>query len=70
MYYSDKELLEMVESLQVRTKLEREKKHDVVEMLRERFEQKDKQREFINARLNEAANIIGHNTISECMQYE
>ena len=70
MYYSDKELLEMVETLQVRTKLEREKKHDVVEMLRERFEQKDKQREFINARLNEAANIIGHNTISECMQYE
>ena len=70
MYYSDKELLEMVESLQVRTKLEREKKHDVVEMLRERFEQKDKQREFINARLNEAANIIGHNTISECMMYE
>ena len=70
MYYSDKELLEMVETLQVRTKLEREKKHDVVEMLRERFEQKDKQREFINARLNEAANIIGHNTISECMMYE
>ena len=70
MYYSDKELLEMVETLQVRTKLEREKKHDVVEMLRERFEQKDKQREFISARLNEAANIIGHNTISECMQYE
>ena len=70
MYYSDKELLEMVETLQVRTKLEREKKHDVVEMLRERFEQKDKQREFTNARLNEAANIIGHNTISECMQYE
>ena len=70
MYYSDKELLEMVESLQVRTKLEREKKHDVVEMLRERFEQKDKQREFTNARLNEAANIIGHNTINECMQYE
>ena len=70
MHYSDKELLEMVESLQVRTKLEREKKHDVVEMLRERFEQKDKQREFTNARLNEAANIIGHNTINECMMYE
>lgn len=70
MYYSDKELLEMVETLQVRTKLEREKKHDVVEMLRERFEQKDKQFKFTSARLNEAANIIGHNTISECMQYE
>lgn len=70
MYYSDKELLEMVETLQVRTKLEREKKHDVVEMLRERFEQKDKQLKFTSDRLQEAANIIGHNTINECMMYE
>ena len=68
MYYSDKELLEMVESLQVRTKLEREKKYDVANMLRDRLAMKDKHREHISARLNEAANILGHNLISEYMQ--
>jgi len=57
-YLNDEQILEKIKSVKVR------------ELVRERFEQKDKQREFINARLQEAANIIGHNTISECMMYE
>lgn len=57
-YYSDKEILEKIKSVKVR------------ELVRERLEQKNKQLQFTNARLQEAANIIGHNTINECMQYE
>lgn len=57
-YLNDEQILEKIKSIKVR------------ELVRERFQQKDKQREFINARLQEAANIIGHNTISECMMYE
>ena len=65
-YYSDEELLDKIRYLADSG----ESYERVSELVEERFEQKDKQREFINARLNEAANIIGHNTISECMQYE
>jgi len=57
-YLNDEQILEKIKSIKVR------------ELVRERFQQKDKQREFTNARLQEAANIIGHNTISECMMYE
>lgn len=57
-YYSDKEILEKIKSVKVR------------ELVRERLEQKNKQLQFTNARLQEAANIIGHNTINECMMYE
>jgi len=57
-YLNDEQILEKFKSIKVR------------ELVRERFQQKDKQREFTNARLQEAANIIGHNTISECMMYE
>ena len=57
-YLNDQQILEKIKSIKVR------------ELVRERFQQKDKQREFTNARLQEAANIIGHNTISECMMYE
>jgi len=65
-YYSDEELLDKIRYLADSG----ESYERVSELVEERFNQKDKQREFINARLNEAANIIGHNTISECMQYE
>jgi len=65
-YYSDEELLDKIRYLADSG----ESYEKVSELVEERFNQKDKQREFINARLNEAANIIGHNTISECMQYE
>jgi len=57
-YLNDEQILEKIKSIKVR------------ELVRERFQQKDKQREFTNARLQEAANIIGHNTINECMMYE
>ena len=57
-YLNDEQILEKIKSIKVR------------ELVRERFQQKDKQREFTNARLQEAANIIGHNTISECMMYD
>lgn len=57
-YLNDEQILEKIKSIQVR------------ELVRERFQQKDKQLSFNNARLQEAANIIGHNTISECMMYE
>jgi len=65
-YYSDEEIIEMIQEALINST----EAEQIVNLVRERFEQKDKQREFINARLNEAANIIGHNTISECMQYE
>ena len=65
-YYSDEELLDKIRYLaDSGDSYER-----VSELVEERFAQKDKQREFINARLNEAANIIGHNTISESMMYD
>jgi hypothetical protein len=65
-YYSDEELLDKIRYLaDSGDSYER-----VSELVEERFAQKDKQREHINARLQEAANIIGHNTISECMMYE
>ena len=65
-YYTDEELLDKIRYLADSG----ESYERVSELVEERFAQKDKQREFINARLNEAANIIGHNTISECMMYE
>ena len=57
-YLNDEQILEKIKSVKVR------------ELVRERLEQKNKQIQFTNARLQEVANIIGHNTISECMSYE
>ena len=65
-YYTDEELLDKIRYLADSS----ESYERVSELVEERFAQKDKVREHINARLNEAANIIGHNTISECMMYE
>ena len=65
-YYSDEELLDKIRFLDHSD----ESYERVSELVEERFNQKDKQREHINARLNAAANIIGHNTISETMMYE
>ena len=65
-YYTDEELLDKIRYLADSG----ESYERVSELVEERFAQKDKVREHINARLNEAANIIGHNTISECMLYE
>ena len=68
-YYTDEELLNFLADYIV-PPVEIEQANEMIELLRERFSQKDKQREYIQARLNEAANIIGHNTISESMMYE
>ena len=65
-YYTDEELLDKIRYLADSD----ESYERVSELVEERFNQKDKQREHISARLNAAANIIGHNTISECMMYE
>jgi len=65
-YYNDEEIIEMIQEALINST----EAEQIVSLVEERFKQKDQQREYINARLNEAANIIGHNTISECMAYE
>ena len=65
-YYSDEEIINLVETLGDSCN----SYFWVAQLVRERFEQKDKRNDHMNKRLNEAANIIGHNTISECMMYE
>ena len=65
-YYTDQELLDKIRYL-----ADSEDSYErVSELVEERFYQKDRQREHILARLNEAANMIGHAAISENMQYE
>ena len=41
-----------------------------IDLMLARFDSKCKQIEHMRARLDEAAKIIGYNTIDECMQYE
>ena len=65
-HYSDEEIINLVETLGDSCN----SYFWVAQLVRERFEQKDKRNDHMNKRLNEAANIIGHNTISECMMYE
>lgn len=65
-YYSDQELLDKIRYL-----ADSDDSYErVSELVEERFYQKDKQREHILDRLNEAANMIGHAAISENMNYE
>ena len=65
-YYSDAEIIERIKNVGNG----KDSYEWLANLVQQRFLQKDKQREFISARLNEAANIIGHNTISESMMYE
>lgn len=65
-YYSDEEIINLVETLGDSCN----SYFWVAQLVRERFEQKDKRNDHMSKRLNEAANIIGHNTISESMMYE
>ena len=65
-HYTDEEIVDLVKNIGD----SKDSYESVADLVAQRFDQKDKQREHINARLQEAANIIGHNTISECMQYE
>ena len=65
-HYSDEEIINLVETLGDSCN----SYFWVAQLVRERFDQKDQRNDHMSKRLNEAANIIGHNTISECMMYE
>jgi len=65
-YYSDEEIIERI----INVGNGKDSYEWLANLVQQRFLQKDKQREHVCARLNEAANIIGHNTISESMMYE
>ena len=65
-YYTDEEIIDFIENIGDST-------HSylwVADKVSERFARKDEHRKNICARLDEAANIIGHNTISQSMSYE
>jgi disulfide oxidoreductase YuzD len=63
-YYSDKEIVELVENIGD----SKESYQWVASLVRERFEQKDNQREYIARRCNIAAEHMGHTLISELME--
>ena len=65
-HYSDEKIINLVETLGDSCN----SYFWVAQLVRERFDQKDQRNDHMSKRLNEAANIIGHNTISECMMYE
>ena len=65
-YYSDKEIIDLVENIGDST-------HSyfwVADKVRERFAQKDKQIAFQASRLRTAAEHIGFNMIDELQSYE
>lgn len=62
-FYTDAEIIELIQE----TVLNESDAHRIACIVEERFEQKDRQRECLRERLDVAANIIGHNTISEVM---
>jgi chromosome condensin MukBEF MukE localization factor len=55
-YYTDNEILELIENKKV------------TELVRERFEQKDNQRNWLQQRVNVAAEHIGHQTITDLLE--
>lgn len=55
-YYADSDILDLIES------------KEVTELVRERFELKDKQLKFAQQRVNVAADYIGHNVINELLE--
>jgi len=63
-YYTDDELIEMVENYG-ETSLD---SHWLANRIRERFEQKDKQLEWSRRRVNVAAEHIGHQLINEIIE--
>jgi len=63
-YYTDEELIQRVENYGE----ELVNSTWLAEKIRERFEQKDNQREYIARRCNIAAEHIGHTLISELME--
>ena len=65
-YYTDQEILNKIRYIGD----SKDSYEWVSELVEERFMQKNQRNEHLSRRLDEAAKIIGHNTISECMQYE
>jgi len=63
-YYTDEEIIELVETLGDSTN----SYFFVARLVRERFEQKDNQREYIARRCNIAAEHMGHTLISELIE--
>jgi hypothetical protein len=63
-YYSDEEIFE---ALEVAATASDGTNCDMIYLAIERIRQKDRQLSFFRERLDVAANIIGHNTISEVM---
>lgn len=62
-YYTDEEIIDRI----INVGNGKDSYEWLANLVQQRFYQKDKQCEYIQARLNEAANIIGHNVISESM---
>ena len=63
-YYTDDELIEMVENYG-ETSLD---SHWLANRIRERFEQKDRTISFQNDRIDVAAKYVGHSLISELIE--
>ena len=63
-YFTDEEIFE---ALEVYATACEGSNYDMIYMSIERIRQKQKQIECLHERLNTAANIIGHNMISEAM---
>ena len=63
-YYTDEELIQRVENYGE----ELVNSTWLADKIRERFEQKDRQREYIAKRCNVAAEHMGHTLISELME--
>jgi len=63
-YFTDEEIFEALETI---AGSHAGITHDVIHRAIERIQQKNKQLDFMRERIDTAANIIGHNMISEAM---
>lgn len=63
-YYTDDELIELVESIGDSTN----SYYAVADRIRERFKQKDLRIEMLQQRVNVAAEYMGHNLITELVE--
>jgi len=67
-YYSDEDIIEALK--EIAKESEGSLTEYWIDLMLDRIDSKCKQIEHMRVRLDEAAKIIGHNTISECMMYE
>jgi hypothetical protein len=63
-YYTDDELIELVESIGDSTN----SYYAVADRIRERFKQKDLRIEMLQQRVNVAAEYLGHNLITDLVE--